>query len=146
MLSLFACILSDEKARKMFYKKVAICSDEGESLFKMMQSSFCTVQVCCGVVSFGKIYVHYVQLGGLRLCVSLFLHTRYALCTPRWKNVKLHHRNLNQEPSAYRADVLTTAPLSSSHPQRGKQDITPTCLLTYWLLTLLKWALGHKLS
>ena len=29
-LSLFACILSDEKARKTFYKKVAMCSDGGE--------------------------------------------------------------------------------------------------------------------
>ena len=27
---LFACILSDEKARKTFYKKVAMCSDGGE--------------------------------------------------------------------------------------------------------------------
>ena len=29
-LVLFACILSDEKARKTFYKKVAMCSDGGE--------------------------------------------------------------------------------------------------------------------
>ena len=29
-LVLFACILSDEKARKTFYKKVALCSDGGE--------------------------------------------------------------------------------------------------------------------
>ena len=29
-LVLVACILSDEKARKTFYKKVAMCSDGGE--------------------------------------------------------------------------------------------------------------------
>ena len=29
-LVIFACILSDEKARKTFHKKVAMCSDGGE--------------------------------------------------------------------------------------------------------------------
>ena len=119
---------------------------EGESLFKTMQSCLCTVQVCCGVVSFGTIYVPYLQLGGWRPRVSLLLHTRYTLCTPSWKIVRLHHLKSNQGPSAYWAHALITALWCSSHPQRRKQDISPTCLLTYWLLTLLKWALGHKLS
>ena len=52
---------------------------------------------------------------GRALCQSVIFY-KYGLqilafsrCKARWKNVTLHHRELNQGPSAHRADVLTAA-------------------------------------
>ena len=62
----------------------------------------------------------------LRPCVSLYTPENYTL-QAKLKNVKPHHRDSNQGPSAYRADVLTAALWCSSHPQRRKHDISLTC-------------------
>ena len=70
----------------------------------------------------------YLILRGLRPCVSLFYIPEIHFCKPSWKNVKPHHRDLNQGPSAYLADALTTALWCSSHPQQRKHGISPTCL------------------
>ena len=52
-----------------------------------------------------------------------YLHSRKFTLQAKLKNVKPHHRDSNQGPSAYRADALTTAPWCCSHPQRRKHDI-----------------------
>ena len=56
--------------------------------------------------------------------MSCLILPKTTLCTPSWKNVKPHHRDSNQGPSAYRVDALWR----SSHPQRHQHDISPTCL------------------
>ena len=43
------------------------------------------------------------------------------------ENVKMHSWDLNQKPSAYRADALTAALWCSSQPQLCKPDISPAC-------------------
>ena len=63
-------------------------------------------------------------LRGLRPPVSLLLHSRNFTLQAKLKNVKPHHRDSNQGPSAYRADALTTAPWCCSHQQRRKHDIS----------------------
>ena len=60
--------------------------------------------------------------------MSCFYTPEHTLCRPSWKKVKSHHRDLNKEPSAYRAVALTAALWYSFHPQRCKYDISPTCL------------------
>ena len=60
---------------------------------------------------------------GLRPPVSLLLHSRKFTLQAKLKNVKPHHRDSNQGPSACRADALTTAPWCCSHSQRRKHDI-----------------------
>ena len=55
----------------------------------------------------------------------LALHCRELLCKPSRKNVKPHHRDSSQGPSAYWPDALTAALWCSSHPQQRKHDISP---------------------
>ena len=60
--------------------------------------------------------------------MSCFTRSKTTLCQPSKKDVKLHFRDSNQGPSAYRADALTAALWCSSHPQRCKYDINPNLL------------------
>ena len=71
-----------------------------------------------------------ISKGFLRPHVRLFLFLllKTALGKPSWKNCKPHHRDSNQGASTYRADELTTALWCSSHSQRHKHVISPTCL------------------
>ena len=70
-----------------------------------------------------------------------------------WEDVNPHHLYLNQGPSAYQADVLTSALWYSSHQHRRKHNIFPTCLHflathtnTFTCLVLLYQKSPHSLS
>ena len=64
-------------------------------------------------------------MGFETMCLA-YLHSRKF--TLQAKLEKCQAAPLEFEPSAYRADALTTALWCSSHPQQRKHDISPTCL------------------
>ena len=109
---------------KEFSRALALCSIVSERTQSVFSLPTLYLEVLKKVDLAGLFPEEECRLARVWDHMSCLILPKTTLCTPSWKNVKPHHRDSNQGPSAYRVDALWR----SSHPQRHKHDISPTCL------------------